>query len=118
VFQPFTTGPRRKQLHDVVHVVTGYDTSLIGELEVQAFLLGAHFRPTHVLISLGLLRFMRRTQAQIPDLWTRMQRAYDRGKQAQLNLDTWQPEDQWHLPLSQVQQELHIAAEPALVEFP
>lgn len=41
--QPLTTGLRRKQLHDGVHVLTGYDSSPIGEAELQAFLLGAKF---------------------------------------------------------------------------
>jgi ubiquinone biosynthesis protein Coq4 len=34
---PMTTGPRRKQLHDGVHVLTSYGTDPIGEAKVQAF---------------------------------------------------------------------------------
>ncbi|MEO1377212.1 MAG: Coq4 family protein [Cyanobacteria bacterium J06635_10] len=41
--QPLTTGMRRKQLHDGIHVLTGYGSDSIGEAEVQAFLLGAKF---------------------------------------------------------------------------
>ncbi|MFM6156014.1 MAG: hypothetical protein ACKPE3_23960, partial [Sphaerospermopsis kisseleviana] len=41
--QPFTTGIRRKQLHDGVHILTGYGIDSIGEAEVQAFLLGSKF---------------------------------------------------------------------------
>jgi ubiquinone biosynthesis protein Coq4 len=36
--KPFITGPRRKQLHDGVHVLTGYGTYPINKAEVKAFL--------------------------------------------------------------------------------
>nr|MBW4577583.1 hypothetical protein [Aphanothece sp. CMT-3BRIN-NPC111] len=52
---PITTGPRRKQLHDGVHVLTGYGTDPVGEAQIQAFLLGSKFRLAHVLLAVGLL---------------------------------------------------------------
>ncbi|MDM9380283.1 Coq4 family protein [Chlorogloeopsis sp. ULAP01] len=58
---PFTTGPRRKQLHDGIHILTGYGTDPIAEAEVQAFLLGAKFRLANLLIGLGLLRMIHKT---------------------------------------------------------
>ncbi|MEH2150743.1 Coq4 family protein, partial [Nostoc sp.] len=57
--KPFTTGSRRKQLHDGVHVLTGYGTDFIGEAEVQAFLLGTKFSITNLMLGLGLLRIIR-----------------------------------------------------------
>lgn len=44
---PLTAGSRRQQLHDGIHILTGYGVDPIGEAEVQAFLLGAKFRLVH-----------------------------------------------------------------------
>lgn len=106
--QPFTTGPRRKQLHDSIHVLTGYDTDLMGEAEVQAFLLGSKFRLTHVLLGLGILRLIAKRCPSHPHLWLRLQRAYWRGRTSTFDLDRWHPETQWTLPLAQVQQRFHL----------
>ncbi|MBD2358311.1 hypothetical protein H6G41_27495 [Tolypothrix sp. FACHB-123] len=108
--QPFTTGSRRKQLHDGVHTLTGYGTDSIGELEVQAFLLGAKFNVFNLLLGLGLLRMMRK---QMPNLqqcdWQRLQTAYKRGHNSNFDPDTWKPELLWHLPTSEVQALFHIS---------
>lgn len=106
--QPFLTGPRRKQLHDSVHVLTGYDTSPIGEAEVQAFLLGTKFRLTHLLLGLGLLRLIHKRCPHCPNLWQRLWQAYQRGRASSLDIDRWQPEDQWTLPLAQVRRLLQV----------
>jgi ubiquinone biosynthesis protein COQ4 len=103
--QPFTTGFRRKQLHDGVHVLTGYGTDPIGETEVQAFLLGAKFHPIHILLGLGLLRpLLKQLQPHLSTdlVQSRLWQAYQRGHRSQLDVDTWQPELMWNLPLSQV----------------
>jgi ubiquinone biosynthesis protein COQ4 len=101
---PFTTGPRRKQLHDGVHILTGYGTDPIGELEVQAFLLGAKYSVFNLLLGLGLLRMVKK---QMPNLqqfdWQGIQKAYQRGHNSNFDPDTWKPELLWHLPNSQVQ---------------
>ena len=106
---PLSTGSRHKQLHDGIHVLTGYGSDPIGEAEVQAFLLGTKFSTTNLLIGLGLLRLLYQqlpeTQAlkfsQMP--WERLQQAYQRGQRSRFNPDTWQPELLWQLPLAQVQ---------------
>jgi ubiquinone biosynthesis protein Coq4 len=102
-FTPFTTGPRRKQLHDSVHVITGYGTDPIGEVEVQAFLLGTQFHLAQIFLGLGLLRMV---YAQSPDrstsVWQRLIHAYQRGQASTFDLDSWQPERQWQLPIAQV----------------
>ncbi|GET37108.1 Coq4 family protein [Microseira wollei] len=100
--QPFTTGPRRKQLHDAVHVLTGYGTDPIGEAEVQAFLLGSKFRLAHLLLGFGLLRIIHKHSLNIS--WNALWRAYQRGRNSQLDVNTWQPELLWEVPLTQVQE--------------
>ena len=106
---PLTTGSRRKQLHDGIHILTGYGSDPIGEAEVQAFLIGAKFSTTNFLIGLGLLRLLYQQLpqnqsakfSQMP--WQRLQQAYQRGQRSRLDPDTWQPERLWQLPLAQVQ---------------
>jgi ubiquinone biosynthesis protein COQ4 len=109
---PLTTGPRRKQLHDGVHVLTGYGTDAVGELEVQAFLLGAKFRVVHLVLGLGLMGLVKK-QAVRSNLsrWQIGQRlwdAYRRGDCSGFDIDAWQPENFWNLPLSEVQAQFHL----------
>jgi ubiquinone biosynthesis protein Coq4 len=101
--QPFTTGPRRKQLHDSVHVLTGYGTDPVGEAEVQAFLLGAKFHWAHVILGTSFLIMIQRRCPPQPDLWSRLWMAYQRGQQSTFDADRWKIEGQWELPLAQVQ---------------
>lgn len=106
---PLTTGSRRKQLHDGIHVLTGYGSDPIGEAEVQAFLLGAKFSTPNLLIGLGLLRllYQQLPPNQTPKLsqmpWKSLQQAYQRGQRSHFNPDAWQPELFWQLPLERVQ---------------
>jgi ubiquinone biosynthesis protein COQ4 len=108
-FAPLTTGPRRKQLHDAVHVLTGYHTDPIGELEVQAFLLGAKFFPTHIFLGAALLHLAdRQPNLRRGAMLRRLRQAYARGRRSAIDIDQWQPEQQWHLPLIQVQQMFNL----------
>jgi ubiquinone biosynthesis protein Coq4 len=106
---PLTTGPRRKQLHDGVHVLTGYGVDLIGEAEVQAFLLGTKKQLTHLVLLIGLLSGIRqqRRHGQLNlsthTIRSRLRQAYQRGQRSQFDVDTWQPERLWNCPLEQVQ---------------
>ncbi len=101
--EALTTGIRRKQLHDGIHVITGYGSDLIGEAEVQTFLLGAKFGFLNVLITIGLLRnIYKRLPDNTQEAKQRMWKAYQRGKKSQLNPDKWEPELLWNLPLTEV----------------
>ncbi|AFY44152.1 Coq4 family protein [Nostoc sp. PCC 7107] len=102
--KPFTTGLRRKQLHDGVHILTGYGADPIGEAEVQAFLLGAKFGLFNLFIGLGLLRVIyKNLNSRQEFTWKRLWQAYQRGNHSNFDPDTWQPELVWHLPLTEVQ---------------
>ncbi len=46
---------RRRQLHDILHVIMGWDTSLEGEAKVNAFVVGQAAFPISVIISTGVL---------------------------------------------------------------
>jgi ubiquinone biosynthesis protein COQ4 len=106
--QPLTTGPRRQQLHDGVHVLTGYGIDPIGEAEVQAFLLGARFRLVHLVLGMALLRGIAR-QSKLPGAHLtqatarhRLRQAYYRGRHSRFTPDAWQPESLWVQSLAQV----------------
>ena len=102
--KPFTTGSRRKQLHDGVRVLTGYGTDFIGEAEVQAFLLGTKFSITNLMLGLGLLRVIHKNlNSRQQFTWDRLWQAYQGGCHSHFDPDTWQPELLWHLPLTDVQ---------------
>ncbi len=105
--KPLTTGTRRKQLHDCIHVLTGYESDALGEAEVQAFLLGCKFNLANLLLySLIKRRMKRKMGANSSDYnlaRQRLERAYQRGQNADLNPDEWVPEQLWHVPLKTVQ---------------
>lgn len=121
--EPLDYGPRRQQLHDGLHVLTGYGTDPLGEGEVQAFLLGIQFRPIHGLLLLGVLRGLRQ-QRQAGDLplspqqvGQRLRQAYERGQRCSkhpasgssgFDPDTWQPETLWTESLADVQRRFHL----------
>jgi ubiquinone biosynthesis protein Coq4 len=112
--EPLDYGPRRQQLHDGLHVLTGYGTDPLGEGEVQAFLLGIQLRPIHGLLLLGVLRGLRQQRRMgdlplsPPLLRQRLRQAYERGKRSRLNPNTWQPEALWTEPLADVRHRFHL----------
>lgn len=111
--KPLTSGPRRKQLHDGIHVLTGYGIDPLGEAEVQAFLLGAKFRLANVLLGLGLLHAVyRQSHAQTweysEQVWSRLFQAYLQGGRSTFDPDHWQPETLWEKPLAEVQACFHL----------
>ncbi|MBD2554109.1 hypothetical protein H6G51_12530 [Limnothrix sp. FACHB-708] len=108
-----TSGPRRKQLHDAIHVLTGYDTDDWGELEVQAFLLGCKFRHLHLPIVAGLLRRLGRS-GQLTGPWRdRVRAAYRRGQAAAdtFDPDNWPAEYLLDMPVVTVRECLGIPAQ-------
>jgi ubiquinone biosynthesis protein COQ4 len=111
---PFSAGIRLKQIHDGVHVLTGYDTTPLGEAQVQLFLLGTKFRIRHVLLCLGLLRPIIRGLRQngamnrLPDAMRSLWEAFRRGQQAFFDIEVWEPELSWHFPLDEVRARLKI----------
>lgn len=111
---PFSAGVRLKQIHDGVHVLTGYDTSPLGEAQVQLFLLGTKFRIRHIVLCLGLLRpivwGLRRNgkMEQLPDAVRSLWEAFQRGQRASFDIEIWEPELSWHILLDVVRAQLEI----------
>ncbi|WP_404789318.1 Coq4 family protein [Altericista sp. CCNU0014] len=111
---PFSTGARLKQIHDGVHVITGYDTSPIGEAQVQLFLLGSKFRPRHGLLFLGLVvpiaKYLGHYQQldRLYEVVSELLQAFRRGRQSAFDIQQWHPELAWETPLRQVQKQFNI----------
>ena len=87
---------RVRQTHDLWHVLTGYDTDVPGEIELQAFTYGQLGAPSALL--LGGLGALRRRRVD-PHALTRARAAYRRGL-ATARLIPFPWEDHWSAPLS------------------
>lgn len=95
---------RLREVHDVLHVVTGYGTDELGELELQWFNLGnAGWGPLPIIV---LVAFILTGRAKAHGGLRRVCRcavaAYRRGRRSRtLASVVW--EDYWHMPVSDVQ---------------
>ncbi len=110
---PFDYGPRRPQLHDGIHVLTGYGVDVLGEAQVQAFLLGAKWHPLNLILGLTLSTKARR-MVNKGQLRNSLISAYQRGRASHFDPDSWQPEQYWPLPLETVRESLKIPPEGSI----
>lgn len=108
--QAFTTASRRQQLHEGIHVLTGYGTDALGEAELQAFLFGAKLRLVNLMLLISQVRAIHQKQ-RCYIIWKRLWAAYQRGRLSLLDPDDWQPELLWQLPLEQVQSLFRIKSQ-------
>ncbi|MGD1901396.1 MAG: Coq4 family protein [Geitlerinemataceae cyanobacterium] len=112
--KPLDRGMRRQQLHDGVHTLTGYGIDPLGEGEVQMFLLGAKFRPVHLLLMAGIVRGLKQQRRATGEpsretVRSRLKAAYQRGRTANFDPDGWQPETLWSRSLEDVRAEFGLA---------
>lgn len=72
---------RRRHIHDILHVVLEYDTSLEGEAKVNAFICGQAAFPIPVIISVGVLLIsLFKFPTKVGQLYNDLTEAYQRGK--------------------------------------
>jgi ubiquinone biosynthesis protein Coq4 len=92
-----------RQTHDLWHVVTGYDTDVSGEIELQAFSFGQLRTPFAFFVVLGgVLK-----AAGSAQLAARVLRAYRRARRAEpLCYRAW--EQRFATPLADVRRELAL----------
>lgn len=95
---------RMRQTHDLWHVLTGIDTSVEGELLLQAFTYGQTRMPSAALVAIaGALRYGSREHRLLPKAFD----AYKRGRRA-----AWMPplvwERRWEEPVEDLQRALGI----------
>jgi len=95
-------GKRYRETHDLLHVLTGYGTDVVGEMELQAFALGNLRIRTAVLILLfGTLGHLKERQSGVgmSEFLRRMRAAYRRGRASQQFLGVWF-EHHWETPVA------------------
>ena len=95
---------RVRQTHDLWHVLTGYDTDVIGEIELQAFTYAQLRMPFSLLVALfGVSR----AGSWSPRLLRRIWAAYRRGRRAEpLLWRAW--ERRFSAPLSTLRHSLRL----------
>ena len=101
---------RLREAHDILHVVTGYGTDEIGEVELQCFNLGnMPWGPIPWITIFGaVLMGLSRKQGGFRPFFSRLFAAYQRGRMARCLADViW--EDHWDMPLPRLQQLLCAA---------
>ena len=95
---------RLREVHDVLHVVTGHGTDDIGELELQWFNLGnVGWGPLPLIMFVA--SFVTGRMKKYGGLWSvckRVYAAYRRGRRSRTLVSiVW--EDYWHMPVRDVQ---------------
>lgn len=96
---------RLRQTHDLWHVVTGYNTDVPGEVELQAFTFGQNQTPFGFFVALGGTL---KSAGRRGEVFMRVLRAHRRGRQAeQLCFRDW--EKRFTQPLEDVRRELRLA---------
>ena len=96
---------RLRQTHDLWHVVTGYDTDVLGEVELQAFVFGQ----MRLLFSLLVAVFgVSRTNLLTPRIAARVWAAYKQGQRAEpLAWRVW--ERHFAMPLPELRRTFKLA---------
>ena len=99
---------RLSQTHDLWHIVTGFDTSITGEIGLQAFHLPQFPYPlATILVANSLISSTLRAPEILPELLESIAQGLQMGKAAKpLFAQKW--EEGWEKSLSQWQAELNI----------
>ena len=95
-------GKRYRETHDLLHVLTGYATDVMGEMELQAYVLGKLGIRTAVLILVfGMFEQLKNRQSSVglSAYLRRVRAAYHRGRASQQFLDFWF-EHHWETPVA------------------
>jgi ubiquinone biosynthesis protein COQ4 len=96
---------RLRQTHDLWHVVTGYDTDVPGEVELQAFTFAQNQTPFGFFVALGGIY---KSAGRRMEIVRRVLRAHRRGRACeQLCFRDW--EKRFAQPLEDVRRELQLA---------
>jgi ubiquinone biosynthesis protein COQ4 len=99
---------RLSQTHDLWHIITGFDTSVVGEIGLQAFhLLQFPYPLATMLVATSLISSTLKEPEALPKLLEAIAQGFQMGKTAKsLFAQKW--EERWEKPLLQWQAELNI----------
>ncbi|WNG58823.1 hypothetical protein F0U59_31895 [Archangium gephyra] len=93
---------RYRETHDLLHVLTGYGTDVVGEMELQAYCLGnLGLRTTMFVLLNGTIGLLKEPQSGVgrSEYLRRAWAAYHRGRASPQFLDFWF-EEQWETPVA------------------
>ncbi|EPX65086.1 hypothetical protein D187_000511 [Cystobacter fuscus DSM 2262] len=93
---------RYRETHDLQHVLTGYATDVVGEMELQAYILGnLGLRTTMFVLLNGTVGQLKAPQSGIErsEYLRRVWAAYRRGRASPRFLDFWF-EEHWETPVA------------------
>lgn len=109
---------RMRQTHDIWHVVTGIDTSRLGEIAVKSFELAQTWRPLAAVITCGgMMRYLMKDPDQLGDAMVHISHGYQLGRHALPFLaQRW--ELHWDRPLTEWRDAVGLPADvPAAGQF-
>ncbi len=95
-------GKRYRETHDVLHLLTGYGTDVVGEMELQAYALGnLGIHTARLILTFGTLGQLKTPQPGVKrsEYLRRVRDAYRRGRASRLFLDVWF-EHFWEQPVA------------------
>lgn len=102
-------------LHDVFHVLTGFDTSLAGEIGVWAFVAAQRYALGHWIAAIvGLLVYPLLTPHRTLAIWRNFARGRRMGRRARRMLIALPFQNMWMRPVDALRRELEIDAAPEL----
>ena len=100
---------RLRQTHDLWHVVTGFDTSPLGEISLQSFMLAQMGSPVSIMIvGSAILRSVIKNQERLSPLMDGITNGWRMGKQAN-PLFPYDWESAWTKDLESVRKELNVS---------
>ncbi len=102
---PRYIGKRMRQVHDLWHVLTGYETDVPGEAALQAFTYAQTQMPSSGAIALAAAIFF---NAKHPGIARKVVEGYRRGRRARF-LAPMVLEDHWATPIDQLRRDLALA---------
>lgn len=104
---------RYRETHDLLHVLTGYGTGVMGEMELQAYALGnLGIRTAMLILAVGTLGQLKGRQAGVAssEYLRRVRAAYHRGRASPQFLDFWF-EHHWETPVTTLRARLCAPAQ-------
>ncbi len=99
---------RAKHIHDIGHVLTGFDTSLFGEISIKGFELAQYKSPsTAATVGAGLLSLSCLMPDQVGSIYESFFKGYELGKKYPL-LMSIKFDQYWEYPYDEMKRHLNL----------
>ncbi|MBD2295735.1 hypothetical protein H6G06_20210 [Anabaena sphaerica FACHB-251] len=104
-----------RSTHDIYHVVAGFDTDVMGELGLQAFVLAQTPLPISImLVSFGMVLISLYQPNKFQPLMMEISRGYSLGSHTPVKLISKKWDQFWNVPISEIRAQLQINSFPEL----